>query len=154
MGIDPIHFGILTPPLGFSLFISAGMNNFPLERVVDATIPFRLSMLVFLLFITFAPTISTILPEMMDNTKQSGRHPLFVLSFNHRRIHVQQDTLVRPQRCRCFLVRGQSGLRPNQVQPQYRTDWEAGKCKADEQKYIENFKKISVPLDDVMKNFK
>lgn len=37
---------------------------------------------------------------------------------------------------------------------QYRTDWEAGMYKAEAQAYIERFKKISVPLDDVMKSFK
>ncbi|MCX7150645.1 MAG: TRAP transporter substrate-binding protein DctP [Rhodocyclales bacterium] len=37
---------------------------------------------------------------------------------------------------------------------QFRADWEAGKYKAEELKYIENFKRIPVPLDDVMKNFK
>ncbi len=37
---------------------------------------------------------------------------------------------------------------------QFRADWEAGKYKADEQKYIESFKKITIPLDEVMKNFK
>lgn len=37
---------------------------------------------------------------------------------------------------------------------QFRADWEAGKHKANEQKYVERFKNISVPLDDVMKNFK
>ena len=79
MGIDPIHFGIimivnlelgmLTPPLGLNLFVSAGMTGFTLERVVKATIPFMLSMLVFLLVITFVPTISTFLPELLSNTK-------------------------------------------------------------------------------------
>lgn len=37
---------------------------------------------------------------------------------------------------------------------QFRTDWEAGKYKAQEQTYIERFKQIPVPLDDVMKNFR
>lgn len=37
---------------------------------------------------------------------------------------------------------------------QFRADWEAGRYRADEQKYIESFKTIRVPLDDVMKNFK
>lgn len=37
---------------------------------------------------------------------------------------------------------------------QFRTDFEAGKYRDEEQKYIETFKKINVPLDDVMKNFK
>lgn len=79
MGIDPIHFGIimivnlelgmLTPPLGLNLFVSAGMTGFPLERVVKSVIPFMLSMLVFLLVITFVPTVSTILPAMLSNTR-------------------------------------------------------------------------------------
>lgn len=37
---------------------------------------------------------------------------------------------------------------------QFRADWEAGKFKNEEQKYIESFKNISVPLDDLMRNFK
>jgi len=78
MGIDPIHFGIimivnlelgmLTPPLGLNLFVSAGMTGYPLERVVRSTLPFMLSMLVFLLVITFVPSISTILPQVLSHT--------------------------------------------------------------------------------------
>lgn len=37
---------------------------------------------------------------------------------------------------------------------QFRSDWEAGKYQAEERKYVERFRKIAVPLDDVMKNFK
>jgi len=37
---------------------------------------------------------------------------------------------------------------------QFRQDEAAGKYTTEEQKYVENFKKISVPLDEVMKNFK
>lgn len=37
---------------------------------------------------------------------------------------------------------------------QFRGDWEAGKYKGEEQKYVDSFKKISVPVDEVMKNFK
>lgn len=37
---------------------------------------------------------------------------------------------------------------------QYRADWQAGKFKAEEKAYVDGFKKISVPLDEVMKNFK
>jgi C4-dicarboxylate transporter DctM subunit len=75
-GIDPIHFGIimivnlelgmLTPPLGLNLFVSAGMTKFPLERVVKATLPFMLSMLAGLLVITYVPAISTWLPNVLS----------------------------------------------------------------------------------------
>jgi tripartite ATP-independent transporter DctP family solute receptor len=37
---------------------------------------------------------------------------------------------------------------------QFRADWEAGRHKAEEQKYVDSFKQIAVPLDDVMNNFK
>jgi tripartite ATP-independent transporter DctP family solute receptor len=37
---------------------------------------------------------------------------------------------------------------------QFRNDWEAGKYKAEEQKYIDSFRNIPVPLDEVMKHFK
>jgi TRAP-type C4-dicarboxylate transport system substrate-binding protein len=36
----------------------------------------------------------------------------------------------------------------------FRKDWDAGKYKAQEQQYVQTFKDISVPLDEVMKNFK
>jgi tripartite ATP-independent transporter DctP family solute receptor len=36
----------------------------------------------------------------------------------------------------------------------FRKDWDAGKYKAQEKQYVENYKKISVPVDLVMANFK
>jgi hypothetical protein len=36
----------------------------------------------------------------------------------------------------------------------FRTEYEAGKCKDEQQKYVESFKKITVALDGVMSNFK
>jgi TRAP-type C4-dicarboxylate transport system substrate-binding protein len=37
---------------------------------------------------------------------------------------------------------------------QFRKDWDAGKYKAQETKYVEDFKKISVPVNETMANFK
>lgn len=37
---------------------------------------------------------------------------------------------------------------------QFRKDWDAGKYKAEEQKYVDLFKTIPVPVDQVMANFK
>ena len=37
---------------------------------------------------------------------------------------------------------------------QFRKDWEAGKYGAEEQRYVERFRSIAVPLDDVMRNFR
>jgi C4-dicarboxylate transporter DctM subunit len=78
LGIDPIHFGIivivnlelgmLTPPLGLNLFVSSGMTGWKLDRVVRATIPFMVSMLVYLIAVTYVPKLSTFLPELLSKT--------------------------------------------------------------------------------------
>jgi C4-dicarboxylate transporter DctM subunit len=77
LGIDPIHFGIvmivnlelgmLTPPLGLNLFVSSGMTKLPLERVVRACVPFIVSMVAYLLFVTYVPKVSTFLPQLLSN---------------------------------------------------------------------------------------
>lgn len=74
IGIDPIQFGImvvlncgiglLTPPVGAVLFIGSAVGKTPMEKVVKATLPFYLCMLVTLLLITFVPAISMLLPTL------------------------------------------------------------------------------------------
>jgi tripartite ATP-independent transporter DctM subunit len=73
IGIDPIQFGIimilncgiglLTPPVGAVLFIGSAVGHVKMERVVKATLPFYLCMIVALLLITFIPEISLALPR-------------------------------------------------------------------------------------------
>ena len=75
IGLDPIQFGImmvlncgiglLTPPVGAVLFIGSAVSKVPMERVVKATLPFYLCMIVTLLLITFVPAISLWLPQMV-----------------------------------------------------------------------------------------
>ncbi|MDR1643163.1 MAG: TRAP transporter large permease [Clostridiales bacterium] len=74
IGIDPIQFGIimvlncgiglLTPPVGAVLFIGSAVSKVPMERVVKATLPFYVCMVVTLLLITFVPSISMFLPNL------------------------------------------------------------------------------------------
>ncbi len=74
IGIDPIQFGIimilncgiglLTPPVGAVLFIGSAVADLPMEKVVKATIPFYLCMIITLLLITFMPGISMFLPNL------------------------------------------------------------------------------------------
>lgn len=71
-GLDPIQFGImvvlncgiglLTPPVGAVLFIGSAVAKLPIEKVVKATLPFYLCMIVALLLVSFVPQISLILP--------------------------------------------------------------------------------------------
>ncbi len=75
IGIDPIQFGIimvlncgiglLTPPVGAVLFIGSAVSKLPMEKVVKATLPFYLCMLITLLLITFVPAFSMFLPGLM-----------------------------------------------------------------------------------------
>ena len=72
IGIDPIQFGImmvlncgiglLTPPVGAVLFIGSAVGKVKMEKVVKATLPFYLCMIVALLLITFVPEISLCIP--------------------------------------------------------------------------------------------
>ena len=74
IGIHPIQFGImvilncgiglLTPPVGSVLFIGSAVAKLPMEKVVKATLPFYLCMLVTLLLLTFIPAISLWLPSL------------------------------------------------------------------------------------------
>ena len=74
IGIDPIQFGImmvlncgiglLTPPVGAVLFIGSAVGKTPMEKVVKATLPFYLCMIITLLLITFIPNISLLLPKL------------------------------------------------------------------------------------------
>ncbi|MBQ9595567.1 MAG: TRAP transporter large permease subunit, partial [Synergistaceae bacterium] len=72
IGISAIQFGVmvilncgiglLTPPVGAVLFIGSAVAKLPMEKVVKATLPFYLCMLITLLLITFIPQISLWLP--------------------------------------------------------------------------------------------
>ena len=75
-GLDPVQFGImvvlncgiglLTPPVGSVLFIGSAIGKTTMERVVKATLPFYLCMIVTLLLISYIPDISLILPKIFD----------------------------------------------------------------------------------------
>lgn len=74
-GVDPHHLGVvvvlnlmiglLTPPVGMSLYMVSNVGRIPLERVVAGAIPFILSLIVALLIVTFVPAFSTFLPNLL-----------------------------------------------------------------------------------------
>ncbi len=76
IGLDPIQFGImvilncgiglLTPPVGAVLFIGSAVAKVPMEKVVKATLPFYVCMIITLLLITFIPAISMWLPSVLS----------------------------------------------------------------------------------------
>ncbi len=72
LGIDPIHLGIImvvnmeigmiTPPVGLNLFVTSGVANMSMMRVVRAALPFLAVLFVFLILVTYVPWLSTMLP--------------------------------------------------------------------------------------------
>ena len=74
VGIDPVHFGLimvlnlmiglLTPPFGMVLFVMVQVGRISFERVVRATAPFIIPLLVVLGLITVFPPLVTWLPNL------------------------------------------------------------------------------------------
>ncbi len=79
LGIDPVHLGIimvvnmeigmLTPPVGLNLFVTAGITGNTIGWVIKAVLPWLCLMLLFLAVITYIPQISLFLPEYIDYLK-------------------------------------------------------------------------------------
>jgi C4-dicarboxylate transporter DctM subunit len=73
LGIDPIHLGIImtvnmevglvTPPVGLNLFVTAGVAELPMTAVIRAAAPWLLVLVSVLIVITYVPQISLIVPE-------------------------------------------------------------------------------------------
>lgn len=74
LGIDPIHLGIImvvnmeigmiTPPVGLNLFVTAGVAGMSMLNVVKAAAPWLLIMFIFLIIVTYVPAVSTWLPTL------------------------------------------------------------------------------------------
>jgi len=75
LGIDPIHLGIImvvnmeigmiTPPVGLNLFVTAGVAKLSILQVVKAALPFVGILFIFLIMVTYIPIISTYLPTLL-----------------------------------------------------------------------------------------
>ena len=75
LGIDPIHLGIImvvnmeigmiTPPVGLNLFVTAGVAGMSMLAVVKAAAPWLAIMFLFLIIVTYVPFVSTWLPTLM-----------------------------------------------------------------------------------------
>ena len=75
LGIDPIHLGIImvvnmeigmiTPPVGLNLFVTAGVARMPVWDVVKAAMPWVTVLFLFLILVTYVPWISTWLPTLV-----------------------------------------------------------------------------------------
>ncbi|MES2069712.1 MAG: TRAP transporter large permease subunit [Pseudomonadota bacterium] len=75
LGIDPVHFGIIMvvnmevgmchPPVGLNLYVASGITKMGITELTIAVLPWLLTMLAFLVLITYVPQISIWLPNLV-----------------------------------------------------------------------------------------
>ena len=76
LGIDPVHFGvvvtmnmmigILTPPMGVSLFVVAKVGKIPFKTLSRAIIPFFIPLFTVLFLLMIFPDLVMFLPNLMN----------------------------------------------------------------------------------------
>ncbi|MEZ5834867.1 MAG: TRAP transporter large permease [Geminicoccaceae bacterium] len=72
-GIEPVQFGLftcltlafglVTPPVGLCLFVSAGIAGVPVQRVAVAALPYLIAMFMVILLVGFVPQVYLWLPR-------------------------------------------------------------------------------------------
>ena len=75
LGINPIHFGIMMvvnmeigmchPPVGLNLYVASGITKMGITELTVAVWPWLVTMLAFLILVTYVPAISLWLPQVM-----------------------------------------------------------------------------------------
>jgi C4-dicarboxylate transporter DctM subunit len=75
LGINPVHLGILIdvnmevglchPPVGLNLYVASGISRLGITEMTKAVMPWLLTLLVFLVIVTYWPGLSTWLPEKL-----------------------------------------------------------------------------------------
>jgi C4-dicarboxylate transporter DctM subunit len=75
LGVDPVHFGILMavnmevglchPPVGLNLYVASGITKMGITELTVAVGPWLLTMIAFLVLVTYWPTLSLWLPHLM-----------------------------------------------------------------------------------------
>lgn len=75
IGIDPVHFGVvmvlnlmigqLTPPFGICLYCVSNVSKVPIFDLVKEVWPYIVALLVVLLLVTFIPSITMFLPNLI-----------------------------------------------------------------------------------------
>jgi len=77
VGMDPVHYGammvlnlgigVLTPPVGNTLFIGAAISGLKIEQLAKAMIPMYIVMVITLMVITYFPAVVMTLPNLLMN---------------------------------------------------------------------------------------
>jgi len=75
LGIDPVHFGIIMtvnmevgmchPPVGLNLYVASGITKMGITELTVAVWPWLMTMVVFLIAVTYWPTMTLWLPTVL-----------------------------------------------------------------------------------------
>ncbi len=75
LGVDPVHFGILIdvnmevglchPPVGLNLYVASGIARIGITELTKAVMPWLLTMLVFLVIVTYWPWLTLVVPKAL-----------------------------------------------------------------------------------------
>lgn len=74
-GMDPIQLGamvvinfavgMVTPPVGYSIFVAAAISGLKIEQIVKPLLPFLFVLIVLILLVTYVPALTTWLPNQL-----------------------------------------------------------------------------------------
>ncbi len=74
-GMDPVHFGVvmilnlgiglITPPVGGTLFVGSAVSGVPIEKLIKTLLPFLGIMVIVLMIITYVPGLIMFLPNLI-----------------------------------------------------------------------------------------
>jgi len=75
LGVNPVHFGILIdvnmevglchPPVGLNLYVASGISKLGITELTKAVLPWLITMLIFLVIVTYWPWLTLVLPKAM-----------------------------------------------------------------------------------------
>jgi C4-dicarboxylate transporter DctM subunit len=75
LGINPVHLGILIdvnmevglchPPVGLNLYVASGISKLGITELTKAVMPWLITMLVFLVIVTYWPWLTLVLPRAL-----------------------------------------------------------------------------------------
>jgi C4-dicarboxylate transporter DctM subunit len=75
LGVNPVHLGILIdanmevglchPPVGLNLYVASGISRLGITQLTKAVLPWLVTMLIFLVIVTYWPALSIWLPQKL-----------------------------------------------------------------------------------------
>ena len=83
LGVNPVHMGILMavnmevgmchPPVGLNLYVASGITKMGISELTVAVWPWLLTMIGFLILVTYWPTLSLWLPHLLMHRRKSQK---------------------------------------------------------------------------------